>query len=91
MYIGLNQKFLKPLLLQMPSLVSHCNATPGPFVQSMSSSTSFIMSFLLNHTIGAMVGPRQAGSAYVLLHHIMGEAAGRKGVWAYIEGWYTSS
>ena len=33
-----------------------------------------------------MVGPKQAGSAYVLLHHIMGEAAGRKGVWAYIEG-----
>lgn len=26
------------------------------------------------------------GSAYVLLHHIMGEAAGRKGVWAYVEG-----
>lgn len=36
--------------------------------------------------IGAMNGPRQAGSAYVLLHHIMGEAAGRKGVWAYVEG-----
>jgi hypothetical protein len=34
---------------------------------------------------GAMVGPRQAGSAYVLLHHIMGEAAGKKGVWAYLE------
>ncbi len=36
--------------------------------------------------IGAMTGPRQAGSAYVLLHHVMGEAAGRKGVWAYVEG-----
>ena len=36
--------------------------------------------------IGAMVSPRQAGSAYVLLHHVMGEAAGRKGVWAYVRG-----
>lgn len=35
--------------------------------------------------IGAMIGPRQAGSAYVLLHHVMGKAAGRKGVWAYVE------
>lgn len=26
------------------------------------------------------------GSAYVLLHHVMGEAAGRKGVWSYVEG-----
>ena len=36
--------------------------------------------------IGAMVSPRQAGSAYVLLHHVMGEAAGRKGSWAYMRG-----
>eukprot|EP01004_Peranema_trichophorum_P010876 NODE_970_length_2213_cov_44.560287_g829_i0.p1 GENE.NODE_970_length_2213_cov_44.560287_g829_i0~~NODE_970_length_2213_cov_44.560287_g829_i0.p1 ORF type:complete len:701 (-),score=153.25 NODE_970_length_2213_cov_44.560287_g829_i0:111-2024(-) len=36
--------------------------------------------------IGAMICPSQPGSAYVLLHHVMGEAAGRKGVWAYLEG-----
>ncbi len=36
--------------------------------------------------IGAMVSPTHAGSAYVLLHHVMGEAAGRKGVWAYVRG-----
>ena len=28
----------------------------------------------------------QAGSAYVLLHHVMWESAGNKGVWAYVEG-----
>lgn len=32
------------------------------------------------------MSPRQMGSAYVLLHHVMGEAAGKKGVWAYVEG-----
>ena len=26
------------------------------------------------------------GSAYVLLHHVMGEAGGSRGVWAYVEG-----
>ena len=36
--------------------------------------------------IGAMTSPTHAGSAYVLLHHVMGEAAGRKGVWAYVRG-----
>ncbi len=36
--------------------------------------------------IGAAVSPRTGGSAYVLLHHVMGEAAGRKGVWAYVRG-----
>jgi len=36
--------------------------------------------------IGALTSPHQAGSAYVLLHHVMGEAAGKQGVWAYVEG-----
>lgn len=36
--------------------------------------------------IGALTSPSQPGSAYVLLHHVMGEAAGRPGVWAYVEG-----
>ena len=33
-----------------------------------------------------MCSPKNLGSAYVLLHHVMGEAAGKKGVWAYVEG-----
>ena len=50
------------------------------------SCLSCLSHYLTIIITGAMVGPNQAGSAYVLLHHIMGEAAGRKGVWAYIEG-----
>lgn len=36
--------------------------------------------------VGFLGSPKHNGSAYVLLHHVMGEAAGKKGVWAYIEG-----
>ncbi len=36
--------------------------------------------------IGALCSPRTPGSAYVLLHHVMGEAAGVPGVWAYVRG-----
>lgn len=36
--------------------------------------------------VGALISPKMSGSAYVLLHHVMGEAAGKKGVWAYVEG-----
>lgn len=32
--------------------------------------------------IGANISPKHNGSAYVLLHHVMGEAAGQSGVWA---------
>jgi phytoene dehydrogenase-like protein len=36
--------------------------------------------------IGAVTSPSQQGSAYVLVHHVMGQCDGRQGVWAYVEG-----
>ncbi len=36
--------------------------------------------------IGASGGPHAKGSAYVLLHHCMGLAAGRRGLWAFVRG-----
>src|SRR5881398_1828390 len=36
--------------------------------------------------IGAMASPSIPGTAYVLFHHVMGEAGGTRGVWAYMRG-----
>jgi phytoene dehydrogenase-like protein len=36
--------------------------------------------------IGAMASPSTPGTAYVLFHHVMGETAGRRGVWGYVRG-----
>jgi len=36
--------------------------------------------------IGAMASPSMPGTAYVLLHHVMGETNGRRGVWGYVKG-----
>jgi phytoene dehydrogenase-like protein len=36
--------------------------------------------------IGAMASPSMPGTAYVLFHHVMGEAGGARGVWAYVRG-----
>jgi phytoene dehydrogenase-like protein len=36
--------------------------------------------------IGAFAPISAPGSAYVLLHHVMGEAGGARGVWGYVEG-----
>jgi phytoene dehydrogenase-like protein len=36
--------------------------------------------------IGAMASPSMPGTAYVLFHHVMGEAGGTRGVWAYMRG-----
>ena len=36
--------------------------------------------------IGAMASPSVPGTAYVLFHHVMGEAGGARGVWGYMRG-----
>jgi phytoene dehydrogenase-like protein len=36
--------------------------------------------------IGAWAGPRTPGTAYVLLHHRMGEVSGQRGGWAFVQG-----
>jgi phytoene dehydrogenase-like protein len=36
--------------------------------------------------IGAMASPSMSGTAYVLFHHVMGEAGGKRGVWGYMRG-----
>lgn len=36
--------------------------------------------------IGAFAPISTPGSAYVLLHHVMGEAGGARGVWGYVQG-----
>jgi len=36
--------------------------------------------------IGAMAAPSTPGTGYVLLHHVMGEAGGKRGIWGYVRG-----
>ena len=36
--------------------------------------------------IGAWASPASPGTGYVLLHHVMGETHGARGVWAYVAG-----
>ncbi|KAG6543436.1 hypothetical protein Mapa_015106 [Marchantia paleacea] len=36
--------------------------------------------------IGAMASVKSPGTGYVLLHHVMGETDGARGVWSYVEG-----
>lgn len=36
--------------------------------------------------IGAMAAPSTPGTGYVLLHHVMGQAGGKRGIWGYVRG-----
>lgn len=36
--------------------------------------------------IGAFAPPSSPGTAYILLHHVMGTAGGARGIWGYVQG-----
>ena len=36
--------------------------------------------------IGANGGPRSPGTAYILMHHVMGSVAGHRGLWGFVRG-----
>src|SRR6202041_2196297 len=36
--------------------------------------------------IGANGGPRSPGTAYILLHHVMGGVGGHRGLWGFVRG-----
>src|SRR5262249_6381108 len=49
-------------------------------------STELKATLATDAIIGAMASPSMPGTAYVLFHHVMGEAGGRPGVWGYVRG-----
>jgi phytoene dehydrogenase-like protein len=49
-------------------------------------STELKSTLATDAVIGAMASPSMAGTGYVLLHHVMGESGGKRGVWGYVRG-----
>ena len=69
----------------------------GPFIEMLTAPAARVLerwfeseplmsTLATDAVIGAMMSPETPGSGYVLLHHVMGETDGARGVWAYVEG-----
>ncbi len=58
----------------------------GDFLDRWFESDELKSTLATDGIIGAFASPETPGTAYVLLHHVMGETFGQKGVWAYVEG-----
>ena len=44
------------------------------------------MTLATDGVIGANGGPRSAGTAYILMHHVMGGVGGKRGLWGFVRG-----
>lgn len=56
------------------------------FVKKYFESDILISTLCTDGIIGAVGGPFCPGTAYVLLHHVMGEINGHRGRWGYVRG-----
>lgn len=58
----------------------------SPILERWFESEPLRATLATDAVIGAFQPPSAQGSAYVLLHHVMGEAGGARGVWGYVRG-----
>src|SRR6185436_18566522 len=68
------------------ALVKIFTMSASDFLDEWFESPELKVTLATDGVIGANGGPRSSGTAYVLLHHIMGGVGGRRGVWGFVRG-----
>ncbi|MFQ5927111.1 MAG: phytoene desaturase family protein, partial [Terriglobia bacterium] len=56
------------------------------FLDAWFESEQLKVTLATDGVIGTNSGPRSPGTAYVLLHHVMGKVDGRRGLWGFVRG-----
>ncbi|MDP3909929.1 MAG: NAD(P)/FAD-dependent oxidoreductase, partial [Gemmatimonadales bacterium] len=85
-YFKLLRKFKKLSKKDMKLLVELMTASAAEYLDRRLESTQIKASLALSATIGSCVGVMTPGSAYVLLHHMVGGVDGVPGAWGYVRG-----
>jgi phytoene dehydrogenase-like protein len=79
-------KIFDKLLSENPSAIEVLTGAAAPILDRWFESDLLKGTLATDAIIGAFHAPSSPGSAYVLLHHVMGDAGGSRGVWGYIRG-----
>jgi phytoene dehydrogenase-like protein len=77
---------LKALGADMPEAIELMTGAARPLLERWFESEILRATLATDAIIGAFTSISSPGSAYVLLHHVMGEAGGARGVWGYVRG-----
>ena len=56
------------------------------FLDEWFESDEIKVTLATDAVIGANGGPRSPGTAYILLHHVMGSVSGHRGLWGFVRG-----
>ncbi|MEQ8791392.1 MAG: NAD(P)/FAD-dependent oxidoreductase [Pirellulaceae bacterium] len=71
---------------QLPEALELLTGAARPILERWFESEVLRATLATDAIIGAFDSIASPGTAYVLLHHVMGEAGGARGVWGYVEG-----
>ncbi|MBI2479012.1 MAG: NAD(P)/FAD-dependent oxidoreductase, partial [Planctomycetia bacterium] len=71
---------------EIPDAIELLTGAASPILERWFESEVLRATLATDAIIGAFAPPSAPGTAYVLLHHVMGEAGGARGVWGYVEG-----
>ena len=77
---------VKDLGADLPAAVEILTGAARPILERWFESEALKATLATDAIIGAFTSISSPGSAYVLLHHVMGEAGGARGVWGYVQG-----
>lgn len=70
----------------LPEAIELLTGAARPILERWFESEVLRATLATDAIIGAFASIASPGTAYVLLHHVMGEAGGSRGVWGYVEG-----
>ncbi len=83
--LGLYQA-LKQLGDDIPTAVELLTGAARPLLERWFEADVLRATLATDAIIGAFASISSPGTAYILLHHVMGEAGGSRGVWGYVQG-----
>ena len=70
----------------LPEAIELLVGAARPILERWFQSEPLKATLATDAIIGAFGSISAPGSAYVLLHHVMGQAGGKRGVWGYVQG-----
>ncbi len=70
----------------MIALVKVFTMSAADFLDEWFESDELKVTLATDGVIGANGGPRSPGTAYILLHHVMGSVGGKRGLWGFVRG-----
>ncbi len=85
-YLKLAGRVRKLDAREMRGLVKIFTESASDLLDEWFESDEIKVTLATDGVIGANGGPRSPGTAYILLHHVMGSVGGKRGLWGFVRG-----